>query len=69
MTIYFKFIKFYNTTEPTQVIDLFFSLYQKPEILITITGSANLNLSPQYIKTICKGIIKAASSTSKFYGF
>ena len=49
------------------MIDLFFSLYKKPELLITVTGGASLsNLSQKSIKTICNGIIKVASSTSKF---
>ncbi len=66
MAFYFKYVKVYNTTDPSQVIDLFFSLYKRPELLISVTGGASLNLSQKSLKTICNGIIKVASTTSTF---
>jgi len=37
---------------------------KKPELIISVTGGAKLNLNSELKETFCKGIVKAATTTS-----
>ena len=37
---------------------------KKPELIISVTGGANLNLHPLLKDTFCKGLVKVATTTS-----
>ena len=37
---------------------------KKPELIISVTGGARLNLKSKLKETFCKGIVKAATTTS-----
>ncbi len=37
---------------------------KKPELIISVTGGAKLNLKAKLEETFCKGLVKAATTTS-----
>lgn len=38
-----------------------------PKLLISVTGGADLSMSKALKDILCKGLVKVASSTGKFY--
>ena len=38
---------------------------KKPELIISVTGGAKLKINKKLKETFCKGILKAATTTSK----
>jgi hypothetical protein len=42
---------------------------KKPELIISVTGGAKLNLKAKLEETFCKGLVKAATTTSIYIYF
>ena len=60
----------YKTNMETMVQYLTSKSYwhlKKPELIISVTGGAKLNLKQRLKDTFCKSLVKAATTTSKIF--
>lgn len=68
-----KYIRVYYKTEMEKMITLLFEKsywnMNSPRLLISVTGGAQVAVSELVRDTLCKGLVKAASSTSIVFFF
>ena len=69
--VYFKYIRASHKTETKRIADVLFGAnywnLKPPKLIISVTGGAELKagggMSKNMIQIICRGLVKAASTT------